>query len=408
MPDDDNQGRKPYKTYKAGRARRSAVDEELAGARPPRQRQARPAAARTQARPADGGKGYSRYGGDPGDARYNRYQGAVGNGRNGGKATARASAPRGAAGRRRFRWWHVPVVLLLLAVIAAVVATVLAWPGYQTLDRAVTKANNRLGNGARAELAPDAGWIVRKPTTILLLGVDSKAGEPARSDSILLMRFDPGKRTINQLAIPRDTRVEISGRGADKINEAMFWGQLDGHGPQLALQTVKQFLGIPINHIMIVNFKGFPRLVNAVGGVDLYVPKTISTTAGSRGRIVTYEKGWHHFDGKNAMLYVRIRKADSDFMRARRQQQFLQALQNEIAQPSNITKATEIGKRFMSGVTTDLTTNQIIQLAFLKWRAKGGSKQVLKGEPAYIDGVAYVLPPSGAQRQRIIDRFLGE
>ncbi len=194
----------------------------------------------------------------------------------------------------------------------------------------------------------------------------------------------------------------------DKINAAMFWGQIDGHGPQLVLKTAKEFLGIPINHIMIVNFKGFPRLVNAVGGVDLYVPQTISTTAGSNHRVVTYEKGWRHFDGKNAMLYVRIRKADSDFMRAKRQQQFLQALQKKLAQPSNITKIPDIGKRFMSGVTTDLTTNQILTLAFLKWRAKGGNKQVMVGEPTYIGGVDYVLPPSADERHRIIRRFLGE
>ena len=409
MPDDDNQGRKPYKTYKAGRARRSAVDEELAGARPARQPQTRPSSPSPQTRPGGADGGSTRRDVAGGNGRYSRYESAAAqNGRGAGQAPAGPAGSAARGRRRRFRWWHVPVALLLLVAIAAVVATVLAWPGYQTLDRAVTKANNRLGNGARAELTPDAGWIVRKPTTILLLGVDSKAGEPARSDTVMLMRFDPGKRTINQLSIPRDTRVDIPGRGADKINEAMFWGQLNGHGPQLAIKTVKEFLGIPINHIMIVNFKGFPRLVNAVGGVDLYVPKTISTTAGSSGRVVTFEKGRHHFDGKNAMLYVRIRKADSDFMRAKRQQQFLQALQKKIAQPSNITKIPEIGKRFMSGVTTDLTTNQIIALAFLKWRAKGGAKQVMVGEPAYIGGVAYVLPPSEAERQKMIHRFLGE
>ena len=139
----------------------------------------------------------------------------------------------------------------------------------------------------------------------------------------------------------------------------------------------------------------------------MYVPKTVTTTAGSKRRPVTFSKGRHHFDGKNAMLYVRIRKVDNDFERARRQQQFLQALQKKIAQPSSIMKAPEIGKRFMSGVATDLSTNQLLALAFLKWRAKGGSKQVLAGEPAYIGGVAYVLPPPQAERQRMIDRFMG-
>lgn len=406
----DDPGHRPYKTYKARGARRNAVDDELAGARRPRERRApidehdSPAPA-----PQRDTKGYSRYGGDTGQGRYSRYEGeAARQGPVAREARAQGAARNGAVRRRRFRWWHVPVGALLVLLIAAVVAVVLAWPGYQTLDRAVTKANDRLGDGARAQLTPDQGWIIRKPTTILLLGVDSKAGEPARSDTIMLMRFVPGERAINQLSIPRDTRVEIPGVGTHKINEAMFYGQLDGHGPQLALKTVKQYLGIPINHVMIVDFKGFPRLVNAVGGVDLYVPKTISTTAGSNRRVVTYKKGWRHFDGKNAMLYVRIRKADNDFMRARRQQQFLQALQKKIAQPSNITRIPDIGKRFMSGVTTDLTTNQILALSFLKWRANSGRKLVLMGEPAYIDGEAFVLPPSAAERQKVIRRFLAE
>jgi LCP family protein required for cell wall assembly len=403
MTDDDSQGRKPYKTYKAGRGRRRHSDDELVGARPARQSQQRPGSAAVP-RSAQGERPYHRYEAEPGRSAGGPGRGGNGNGsgdRN--DAAARSGAARGAAPkkRRRFRWWTIPVIILLLLVIAAVAATVLAWPGYKKLDRAVTAANHRLPASARAELTPDSGWIVRKPTTLLLLGVDSKSGEPARSDTILLMRFDPDKRTIDQLSIPRDSRVDIPGRGLDKINAAMFWG-----GPKLAIQTVSQFLGIPINHIMIVNFKGFPRLVNAVGGVRLYVPKTISTTAGKEQRVVTYTKGWHNFDGKNAMLYVRIRKVDSDFERAKRQQQFLLALQKKIAQPGNITKIPEIGKRFMSGVTTDLTTNQILELAFLKWRAKGGNKQVMIGTPAMIGGVDYVLPPSDAERQKMIARFL--
>ncbi len=125
---------------------------------------------------------------------------------------------------------------------------------------------------------------------------------------------------------------------------------------------------------------------------------------------MTFEKGWHHLNGDDAMLYVRIRYADDDFHRAKRQQDFVQALQKEIAQPSNITKLPEVGRRFMSGVETDLTTGQLLQLAYVKWRAddKKGRHALLAGEPAYIGGVAYVLPPSDAKKQRMIDRFLGE
>lgn len=391
MTQDDRDGRKPYKTYRAGRGRRSALDDELAGARPPRQREPRQqpeSRGQRERPPRPGDREKSQSNG------YQRY----------GSGSSRKAPPAGRAAprrRRRFRWWHVPLVLLLVFLIAAVVATVLAWPGYKKFDRAVEGSNKRLGAEATAQLTPDDGWIIRHPTTVLLLGVDSKAGEPARSDTIMLLHFDPSSHTINQLSVPRDTRVNVPGRGYDKINSAMFWG-----GPALAIKTIKSYLGIPINHVVVVNYKGFPRLVDSVGGIDMYVPKTVTTNVGSTGRYTTFRKGMRHFNGRRALLYIRIRKVDDDFHRAARQQAFVQALQKKIASPSNLLQLPRIGPWFVSGVDTDLSANQLLELVYLKWRAKGGTKRVMVGEPAYVGGVAYVLPPSDAQRQREIDKFL--
>lgn len=385
MPVDEQErprAEKPYRTYRSGGRRRSSLDDELVGLKP------RPGRGGGAAR--DGAAG--REAGDAAAAPYRRYR-------------ADAGAQPAAESRRRFRWRHVPLFLVVALVVAGVVGVVLAWPGYARFDDAVDRSNRRLGPEATAALDPDEGWfLATSPTTVLLLGVDSKQGEPARSDTILLMRFDPDSHTINQLAIPRDTLVDIPGHGQSKINSAMYWG-----GPELAVTTVQQYLGIPVNHVMVVNFKGFPRLVNAVGGVDMYVPKTVQTIA-SRDRVVVYEKGWQHFDGKNAMLYVRIRYADDDFHRARRQQQFVAALQKKIAQPSNLTRLPEIGRKFMSGVDTDLTTNELLQLAWVGYRADDdkGRTFVLAGEPAWQGGVAYVLPPSEARMARVLARFLGE
>jgi LCP family protein required for cell wall assembly len=388
--DDDNGGRKPYKRYKAGRARRSSVDDELAGARPPREPRPRDRGQSAGAPPASAERSAGEY---------RMYGPPPAKGKKGKKAAQSAgTTPKR---RRRFRWWFVPVGLLIACIVAGVVVTVLAWPGYQKFDRAVVKANKRIDKKTRAQLTADDGWIWRKGTTLLLFGVDSKAGEPARSDTIMLMRFNPKTHTINQLSIPRDTKVDVAGYGSTKINEAMFWG-----GPALAVKTIKQFTGISVNHVMVVDFKGFPRLVNAVGGVDMKVPTTISTIAGANGRTVVFKQGMHHFDGKYAMLYVRIRYADDDFHRAARQQQFVQALQKKIARPSNITKLPEIGKKFMSGVATDLTTNQILELGYLKWRATGGKKAVMIGTPGWEGGVAYVFPPTDAEKQKLVHEFL--
>ncbi|MGE5228997.1 MAG: LCP family protein [Deltaproteobacteria bacterium] len=396
--DDDKDGAKPYRTYKAGRGRRSQLDDELAGARPARTRP-------PVAGGADAGPAYPRQS----DKAYHTYGPAPADGRAAGARTTSGGARPGPR-RRRFRWWYVPVGAFALLVIAGVVLTVLAWPGYQKFDRSVDKANKRVDQKTRAQLADDDGWIWRNGTTVALFGLD-EAGLPAHSDTILLMHFDAKSHTINQLSIPRDTLVNVEGYGQQKITQAMWYG-----GPSLALKTLKEYTGLPINHVMVVSFQGFPRLVNAVGGIDMYVPQTVSTgagpgIAGSTQRVVTFEKGMHHFDGKNAMLYVRIRKAyaEGDFTRAKRQQAFIDALQKKIVKPGNITRLPEIGTRFMSGVATDLTTNQILELAYLKWRADGGKKQVLKGDFGWSDdGQAVVLPPSDAAKQRVIDRFLGQ
>ena len=147
----DDRGAKPYKTYKASsRPRRSQLDDELAGARPPRRRPADKDGAAGPTYPPRSDKAYQTYGPAPDS-----------------KAAKKRNKKAGAAPgrRRRFRWWHIPVAVFALLVIAGVVVTVLAWPGYQKFDRAVDKANKRVDKKTKAQLTPDDGWIWRKGTT---------------------------------------------------------------------------------------------------------------------------------------------------------------------------------------------------------------------------------------------------
>ncbi|TMK66288.1 MAG: LytR family transcriptional regulator, partial [Actinobacteria bacterium] len=155
------------------------------------------------------------------------------------------------------------------------------------------------------------------------------------SDSIMLVRTDPGKHRIAYLSIPRDLRVEIPGHGTDKINAAFQFG-----GPTLALQTVKQLTGLDVNHVAFVDFAKFKELVDAIGGIEVDVPKPIlsnrfdcpySTSArcnawpGWR-----FAKGKQHMNGQRALVYSRVREnkldpSETDFARSRRQQQVVQA-----------------------------------------------------------------------------------
>jgi LCP family protein required for cell wall assembly len=394
VPDSNNtNGRKPYTTYTSGRARRSSLDSELAASPASRFIPPDDTFAQQLLRPGGGERSVSAAHASAAAATaapaYRTYT----------SRNAHAGDKAKPARRRRRRW--IPLTLLLLLVVGLVAAAAVVYPGYRTLATAVAGSNRRIDSATRAQLTPDAGAIWRNGTTVLLLGVDSKAGEPARSDTIMLMRFNPSKHTVNQLSIARDSRVPLPSGTLDKINAAMFWG-----GPAMAVQTVKDYTGINVNHIMIVNFQGFPRLVNAVGGVDINAPKTITTVAGSTGREVVFKKGMNHLDGKYAMLYVRARYVDDDFHRAERQQQVVQALEKKLTQPSIIPQLPEVGKRFMSGVSTDLTTTELAQLAYVKWRAKSTKHLVLGGTPGWEGGVSYVFPPSDAEKQKLVDEFL--
>jgi len=395
-PEDD----KPYKVYRAGRVpRRRAGDVMLVGPTAP-----------SKKRPAIG---------TPANGKGRRRQTAAETDRgagNGARTVYQSGAEKDAADveaprrRRRFRWWYIPLALFIILLAFVVGVGVWAYPKYRVFDKAVKKSNERVTAATRAALTPDKGSILFNSTTILILGVDQRPGDVGRSDTIMLMRFDPKKHTITQLSIPRDMRVDIPGYGFNKINAAYSARVMSSGGPSpdLTIKTVEQFAGVPINHIMLVDFTGLYRMVNAVGGIDVYVPKTVSIVSSS-GRTITYAKGWRHFNGLDALHYSRIRKVDNDFFRMARQQSVVQALEKKIAQPGNFTRLPEVGRKFMSGVATDLTTRQIIELAYLKWRTPAGNnvKMVMAGTPTYIYGIDYVISDK-AKNLAMIHTFLGE
>ena len=295
-----------------------------------------------------------------------------------GETAGAAAAARSAAeprARRRLRWWTIP-----LAVAAVLLAAVLVWGilGYRAFASGVAVSNKKVDAHTRAVLSPAAGSILTNPTTILVLGVDQRAGEPARSDTIMLMRFNPKTHSIAQLSIPRDMLVSIPGNGQSKINAAYAWG-----GAALSVRTVRQFTGIPVNHVMIVNMRGFPAMIDAVGGVDVYVPKTISSWY-TGGRTLTFKRGWNHMDGVRAEQYVRMRKVDSDFFRMARQQQVVQALQKKVAARGNIPRLPWTGKEMVRRIGTDLSARQLIELAYLKWRTSA-EPQLQARDAGHVD-----------------------
>jgi len=215
--------------------------------------------------------------------------------------------------------------------------------------------------------------IARERVNILLLGTDKRAGEigPSRTDTIILLTVDPKTKTAAMLSIPRDLWVSIPGYSEGRINTAHFIGERDkyaGGGPALAKKTVQYTLGVPVHYYVRINFDGFEKLVDAIGGITINVKEHIHDTKypdNNYGYMtVDIPAGVQHMDGKTALQYARARHGSSDFDRARRQQEVIKAIRDKVfGLDIPLTKIPEMLRIVGDSVQTDLSLNEMYTLA---------------------------------------------
>ena len=235
---------------------------------------------------------------------------------------------------------------------------------------------------------------LKDPTTILFLGVDvvyteqgrrskkiDKDALTGRSDTIVVGRFDPIANTIRTISIPRDTQVEIPSNGTQKINAANAIG-----GPALAKVTVERFLGIPIDHYVVLNVHGLVDLVNELGGVTLEVPKKMAYMDWTAKLKIDLEPGVHTLTGNQAMGFVRFRHdALGDIGRVQRQEIFLRAVLDKAINPTSwphVPKLLEIAQNYLD---SDLSMKDMMGIAnFVRGVPK--SNQLLTMMPGSFTG----------------------
>lgn len=177
--------------------------------------------------------------------------------------------------------------------------------------------------------APTVGASGEAPLTFLVVGSDTRADVPAGetpgglSDVMMLVRVTGDRQHAQVVSLPRDSWVPIPGHGMAKLNAAYAYG-----GPSLLVQTVEELTGVRIDHYAAIDFAGFVRMTDALGGVDVQVAET--TTNGP----YTYQAGMNHLDGEEALFYVRQRYGlpGGDFDRVKRQQQYLRSVFGSLAQ----------------------------------------------------------------------------
>jgi LCP family protein required for cell wall assembly len=250
-------------------------------------------------------------------------------------------------------------------------------------------------------------WEKQERVNILLLGVDKREGEhgPWRTDTMILGTVDPQSKTAGMLSIPRDLWVPIPGSGESRINSANFIGDRDkypGGGPALAMKTVEYNLGVPVHYYVLVDFDGFEKIIDTIGGIDVNVERTLhderypdpSPDDPNRVRTIHFEAGLQHMDGKAALEYARSRLSTSDFDRSHRQMQIILAVREKALRLNLIPRVPELMVTLADIVQTDLQPGNIITLARL-----GGEIEQENLKSAVIDHTMTVehVTPSGAQ-----------
>jgi len=225
--------------------------------------------------------------------------------------------------------------------------------------------------------------------TVLVMGIDRREDEqqgPWRTDSMILISIDPESDSIAILSTPRDLFVTIpnygNGEYRDRINTAFYFGDLTeypGGGPALAMETIRRNFGIAVDRHLVVDFNGFERMVNALGGIDVDVPKQIIDTRyptdDYRYMTVRFEPGVQRMTGERALIYSRTRKSTSDFDRAARQQQVIMAIRNRVLSLDLIasltpSKLSELIFALEDSIQTDMTLDEVLSFAQVANRVK--------------------------------------
>ncbi|MHA7138189.1 LytR family transcriptional regulator [Rossellomorea arthrocnemi] len=290
-----------------------------------------------------------------------------------------------------------PKVVGIIALLLLLGGGAYAYSIYHSLNKTVETMSEKIDRPKSEKRIEEVKFDKKHPFSVLLLGVDERSGDRGRSDTMIVVTVNPHEKTTKMLSIPRDTRVEIVGKGFDdKINHAYAFG-----GVEMAMDSVEQFLDIPIDYYAKINMEGFKDIVNAVGGVTVNNDFTF-TYSGH-----TFNEGSISLNGDEALLYSRMRKLDprGDFGRQARQRQVIQAVIKEGASVSSLWNYGDIFGAIGENVKTNLTLDEMVDIQKnYKSATKDIKQSQIAGSGTMISNgsqdIYYYIVPE-AERQKV-------
>ena len=288
--------------------------------------------------------------------------------------------------KKKRTWLKVTGILLLLLLI---VGGGFAYSVYHNLSTSVETMHTPIDRES-TKRTKDLNLSSTHPFSVLLLGVDERENDRGRSDTMIVLTINNDQKSIKMLSIPRDTYTEIIGRGTtDKINHAYAFG-----GATMAMDTVENFLDIPIDYYVTINMESFQDIVDAVGGVT--VENDLDFTYDG----VHFTKGTLTLSGADALKYSRMRYDDpnGDFGRQNRQRQIIQAVIKKGASLSSLTKYDDILDALSKNVQTNLDFSDMNEIQGNYRAATTTIDQItIDGSGTKIDGIYYYIVPEEEQ-----------
>ncbi|NMD68796.1 LytR family transcriptional regulator [Bacillus sp. DNRA2] len=292
---------------------------------------------------------------------------------------------------KKRRWLRITGIFFLLLLIGA---GAYGYSVYKSLTSAVETMHEPVKREKSEKRTEDVTLEKKDPFSVLMLGVDEREGDKGRSDTLIVLTVNPNNNTVKMLSIPRDTRTEIVGKGKeDKINHAYAYG-----GVEMAMNTVENFLDIPIDYYIQINMEGFEDIVDAVGGVT--VNNDLEFTLDG----AYFPVGQLQLNGEKALKFSRMRYEDprGDYGRQIRQREIIQAVVDSGVSMTSLAKYNEIFTALGNNIKTNLTFDEMIDIQQNYQTAASTIEQMdpLTGQGTKINSVYYILV-SDEEQQRV-------